>query len=227
MKTSAAPYPERRNPIVVYLMSSTQRVRALVTYVTANNGFRSIVQLMLLQHGYCTFVTILFWPFAGLFINLAMRMRALFSESATTLGLAEQAFWRVPFFYIMNWCKFLWGNPCRAIETFHHWDFPLGLRVLDAFLSFCRVEELGDGFGCVDFARLLISWRAIVSFRALPVRFPLPTISQTSLFTLFCPLILDHGVSLLISVSGPKIPVSLILLDTSFHHCLQSVIIRS
>ena len=22
----------------------------------------------------------------------------------------------------MNWCKFLWGNPCRAIETFYHWD---------------------------------------------------------------------------------------------------------
>ena len=35
--------------------------------------------------------------------------------------------------------------------------FPLGLRVLDAFLSFCRVEGLGEGFGCVDFARLLIS----------------------------------------------------------------------
>ena len=22
----------------------------------------------------------------------------------------------------MNWCKFLWGNPCRAIDTFFHWD---------------------------------------------------------------------------------------------------------
>ena len=22
----------------------------------------------------------------------------------------------------MNWCKFLWGNPCKAIETFYHWD---------------------------------------------------------------------------------------------------------
>ena len=57
----------------------------------------------------------------------------------------------------MDWYKFLLGNPCRAIETFYHWDFPLGLRVLDAFFTLCRVEELGEGFGCVDFARLLIS----------------------------------------------------------------------
>ena len=35
----------------------------------------------------------------------------------------------------------------------------LGLLVLDSFLSFCRVEELGDGFDGVTFPRLLISWR--------------------------------------------------------------------
>ena len=22
-----------------------------------------------------------------------------------------------------SYCKFLWGNPCKAIETFYHWDF--------------------------------------------------------------------------------------------------------
>ena len=31
---------------------------------------------------------------------------------------------------------------------------PLGLLVFDEFLQFCRVEDLGEGFGCVDFARL-------------------------------------------------------------------------
>ena len=25
----------------------------------------------------------------------------------------------------MNWCKYLWGYPCRTIETFYHWDFCL------------------------------------------------------------------------------------------------------
>ena len=64
MKTSAAPYAEIHNPIVVH----------------------------------CTFVTILSRPFARLFFNLAMRIRALFTKSATTLGLVEQAVWRVPFF---------------------------------------------------------------------------------------------------------------------------------
>ena len=42
----------------------------------------------------------------------------------------------------------------------------------------------------------------------------------------FCHLILDHGACLKISVSGFKILHSQILLDTSFFHRLQSVIIR-
>ena len=50
------------------------------------------------QHSHCTFVTILLRPFARLFINLAMRIRALFSQSASIFGLVEQAFWRVPSF---------------------------------------------------------------------------------------------------------------------------------
>ena len=50
------------------------------------------------QHSQCTFVTILFTPFAGLFINLAMRIRAPFPTSASILGLVEQAFWRMPLF---------------------------------------------------------------------------------------------------------------------------------
>ena len=53
---------------------------------------------MLLQDSYCTFVTIIFVPFARLFVNLTMRIRALFPKSATTLGLVQQAFWRMPVF---------------------------------------------------------------------------------------------------------------------------------
>ena len=66
----------------------------------------------------------------------------------------------------------------------------------------------------------------IVSFHTLPVGFPLPTISKNSLCTLFCSLILDHGVLLKISVSGAKILISNFLLGTSFHHSFQSLIIR-
>ena len=81
----------------------------------------------------------------------------------------------------------------------------------------------------VNFSTLIdiVAETAIVSFHTLAVGFPLPTISKSSLFTLFCPLILDHGVLLKISISAPKILISNFLLDTSFHHSFQSVIIRS
>ena len=58
----------------------------------------AFVPIILLQHSHCTLVTILLRPLDGLFINLAMRTRALFTKSATTLGLAEQAFCKMPFF---------------------------------------------------------------------------------------------------------------------------------
>ena len=48
--------------------------------------------------------------------------------------------------------------------------------------------------------------------------------SKNSLYTLFCSLILDHGVLLIISISGAKIHISYFLLNTSFHHSFQSVI---
>ena len=53
-----------------------------------------------------------------------------------------------------------------AIETFYHWDFlPLGLRVLDAFLSLCCMKEFGDGFGWCHFCTLIdiVAETAIVS----------------------------------------------------------------
>ena len=62
----------------------------------------------------------------------------------------------------------------------------------------------------------IVAETAIVSSRTLPVELPLPTISKNSLYTLFCSLILDHGVSLIVSVSGHKILHSQNLLDTSF-----------
>ena len=69
---------------------------------------------------------------------------------------------------------------------------------------------------------------AIVSFRALPVGFPLPTISQSSLFTLFCPLILDHGVCLIISVFWlQKFFIRKLCSILLFTIVLQSVIITS
>ena len=188
-----------------------------------------MMMLILLQHGHCTFVTILFGLFARLFFNLAMRTRALFTKSATTLGLVEQAFWRMPLFYRMNWGKFLWGNPCSAIETFYHWTLSSGTSGSRRISLILLHERIWRRIRLCHFCTFIdiATETAIVSFRTLPVGFPLPTISKNSLSTLFCPLILDHGVLLKISTSGLKILIPFILLDTSFHHCLQSVIIRS
>ena len=73
----------------------------------------------------------------------------------------------------------------------------------------------------------IVAETAVVSFRTLSVSFPLPTISKNSLYTLFCPLILNHGVLLIISISGAKFLISYVLLDTSLHNSFQSVKIRS
>ena len=73
----------------------------------------------------------------------------------------------------------------------------------------------------------IVAETAIVSFHTLPVGFPLPTISKNSLYTLLCSLIRDYVVLPIIFVSDAKILISNILLDTSFHYRLQSVIIRS
>ena len=116
-----------------------------------------------------------------------------------------------------------------AIETFYHWDSFLWDFGFSTHFSHSAARKNSETYSTVSFCTLIdiVTETASVSFRTLPVGFPLPTISKTSLYTLFCPLILDHGVLLIISISDPKILSSKILLDTSSHHCLQSVIIKS
>ena len=61
-------------------------------------------------------------------------------------------------FHRMKWCKFLCGTSLQDHRNILPLGIlPLGLRVFDAFLSFCCIKELGDEFGCVNFARLLMS----------------------------------------------------------------------
>ena len=89
MKTSAAPYPGIRNPIVVYLTSNRK------------NGFlRLKILLILLQRSHCTSGTILFKPFVR--VNLVMRLKALFPKSETTLGFVEKAILEDATFHRMN-----------------------------------------------------------------------------------------------------------------------------
>ena len=99
---------------------------------------------------------------------------------------------------------------------------------MHSFFTFCCVEDLGEGFGSDEFARLSLSCRKLQLslFEHCPSAFHCQQ-PQTSLFTVFDPLILDHGACFKISISGLKILHSQVLLNTSFYHCLQSMIIRS
>ena len=146
-----------------------------------------------------------FWTFRRLFINLAMRIRALFLKSATTLGLVKQAFWRMPLF--TEWigaCSFevILAGPSRLSIPGTFASGTSGSRWLSLILLHERIRNR------IRLCQFCTTETAIVSFRTRPVGFSLPTISQSSLSTLFCPLILDHGVSFIISVSDPKIPDS-------------------
>ena len=67
-----------------------------------------------------SFVIIPFRPFRRLFINLTMCKWALFPKPTTTLGLVEQAFWRVPFFtkwVIASSFKVILARPSRHSAT--------------------------------------------------------------------------------------------------------------
>ena len=142
----------------------------LVTCVTANNGFpRSIVRLMLLQRGHCTFVTFLFGPFTRLFIKLTMCIRALFPISATTLGLVEQAFRRVPLF--TEWScassfEIILARPSRHSTTGTLSSGTSGSRRISLTLLHERIRRR---IRLCHFSTLIdiVAETTIVSFRAL------------------------------------------------------------
>ena len=181
-----------------------------------------------LQYGHCNSVSILFGLLAGLFVNLAVCVRALISQFASIFGLVEQALRRTPFY--TEWScassfEVVLAGQSSHFPTWASASRTLGSRCIFHFLlrrrswrrvRLCRFCTL----------ILIVSETAIVSIGTLPVSFPFSTISWTSLFTLFYPLILDHGACFKISISGFKVLHSQILLDTSFYHRLQSVTIR-
>ena len=181
------------------------------------------------QRSHCT---PFFWkkkkkPFVKLFINLTMCVWALFPKPTTTLGLVEQAFWRVPFF-----TKWVIASSSEVILRGHRDILPLGLLPLGLrgsrrFSFILLHERIWRRIWWCLFARLLTSWRKLQLSPSehCPLAFHCQQISKNALSTLFCPLILDQGVLLIISISVTKIVISNVLLDTSFHHSFQSVII--
>ena len=75
------------------------------------------------QQSHCTFLTILFRPFARLFFNLAMRIRALLPQICIHSPTCRTSILVDAIFHRMEWCKFLWGNPCTAVEPYSYLGF--------------------------------------------------------------------------------------------------------
>ena len=136
--------------------------RSLVTFVTIDNRLPHVfMPIILLQHGYCTFVITLFGPSTRLFINLTMCTRALFTKSATTLGLVEQAFWRVPFF--TEWIgassfELILAWPSKHSST---GTSSSGTSVFRRFLYILLHERIKRRIRLCHFCSLIASWRKL------------------------------------------------------------------
>ena len=158
MKTSEAPCPEIRNPLVVYLMNRKQRVSP-------------------------------FHRKARLFINLSMRIRALFPTSATSHGLAEQALRRMPLF--TEWIG------ASYLEVIFAWQSILstagtpssGTSVFRCFSLIQLYERILRRIRLSHFCTLIniVTESAIVPWRTLPVVLLLTTISKNSWYTVVSP----------------------------------------
>ena len=151
-------YTSGRFPCVWAILEHATQL-SFIWWVSIHNRSLSVVMLILLQHSHCTFVTILFRTFCQAVLRLGDAQK---SKSATTLGLVEQAYWRMPLFtewFGASSFEVILAGPSRHSTTGTLASGTLGSRRI--FLILPRMKELGEGFGCVDFARLSISWRKL------------------------------------------------------------------
>ena len=131
------------------------------------------------QHSHYTFVTILLRPFARLVFNLTVCVRALSPNSASILWFVEQAFWRMPLF-----TEWIGASSFEVILAGQSRHSSIGTRASKTSGSRCIFHILPRRrsrrrIRLCRFCTLIhvVPETAIVSFRTLPVGFPLPTIS--------------------------------------------------
>ena len=131
------------------------------------------------QHGHCIFATILFRFFAGLFVNLAVCVGALFPKSASIFWVVEQALCWMPFF--TEWSgassfEVILAGPSRRSTAGTSASGTSGSRRISLILPRRRI--LRRIWWC-NFSTLfcIVAETAIVSFHTLPFGFPLPAIS--------------------------------------------------
>ena len=176
----------------------------------------SFMPITFLQHSHCTFVIILFGPFARLFINLATCIRALFPKTSNHSWSCRTSILEGATFHKMSYCKFfkaILAKPSRDPTTGTSSSGTSGSRCFSLILLHERIRRR---IRLCHLATLknIVAETAIVSFRTLPVGFLLPTVSKNSLSTLFCPLIIDHSACFKISISCERSSAKLTCLTT-------------
>ena len=145
---------------------------SVVTFTMADNRLPYIfLPITLLQHSYCSLVIILFGPFTRLFINLTMCFTALFPKSATTPGLVEQAFWRVPLFTEWIGASFFEVILARASIHSTTGTFSSGTSGSRCFSLILLHEGIRRRIRLCHFSTLIdiVAETAIVFSRTLPV----------------------------------------------------------
>ena len=132
--------------------------------------------------------------------------------------LEEQALWRMPFFTEWSGASSFEVILARQSSHFPTWASASGTSSSRCISHILLRRRSWRRIRLCRFCTLIfiVAETAIVSFRTQPVGLTLPTISKNSLYTLFCPWILDHGVLLKISTPDPKILISNFVLDISF-----------
>ena len=161
------------------------------TVTIVDNKFPyTFMPITLLQHSYCTFVIILFGPFS----------RAVHQPDSVRMSTFHQTDHH-------SWsCRTNILGGCHVsqnelLQVGHRYVLPLGAPSPGTSGSRCfsfilRHERIPRRIRLCHFSTLIdiVAETAVVSFRTLPVGLPLSTIFKNSLYTLFCSLILDHGV---------------------------------
>ena len=147
--TSAAPCPERRNPIVVYSMICTQQVcdsthdecHALQRFAPFYHDFcHGSQQVAMFYHaGHPSSTWLLhfchhsFWTFYQVVHQPGDVHRNTFPQICNHSWSCRTSILEDAIFHRMEWGKFLWGNPCTAPEPFSHlgfllWDFWISMH---------------------------------------------------------------------------------------------------
>ena len=138
------PYRETRNPTVLHFSTSSLHF--------CHHPFRT----------FCSAVLQLGDAHASIF-----QQNCNHPPSGRT-GIPEDAI-----FHRMNWCKFLWGHPCKAIETCYYWDSCLWDFAFSVHFFILLHERIRTRIRMCRFCTFIdiATETAIVFIRTLPVDF--------------------------------------------------------